>query len=238
MTSTQPRPTTTQALPGRAAAAPLPRPLPPAPDRRHRLAGRWRHDRATGAWAWSREMRALHGLPAGATPSTETMVAAQHAADRPRTLEALAAAVDTAQAFCLEVRLRVPGDRHRRVLLLGEPVIDADGRVTAVEGMVLESPPAAPAGDRLQELETELAQLRTAMASRAPIEQAKGVLMLLTGCAEQAAFDLLAHISSHTHRKVRDVALDLVASASGRQPLPAGVREILRDACPPGAPGH
>ena len=44
------------------------------------------------------------------------------------------------------------------------------------------------------------------MASRATIEQAKGILMLLTSCGDQVAFDLLAHISSHTHRKVRDVA--------------------------------
>jgi AmiR/NasT family two-component response regulator len=74
------------------------------------------------------------------------------------------------------------------------------------------------------------------MASRAVIEQAKGVLMLLTGCADQAAFDLLTHISSHTHRKVREIAQELVGSATGRDPLPADVKEILRDACPPSHP--
>jgi ANTAR domain len=87
--------------------------------------------------------------------------------------------------------------------------------------------------DRLRALEAEVEQLRTAMASRAVIEQAKGVLMVLSGCGEQAAFDLLTHISSHTHRKVRDVAADVVASASGRRALPPDVRAIVRDACPP-----
>ncbi len=87
--------------------------------------------------------------------------------------------------------------------------------------------------ERVQALESEVAQLRTAMASRAVIEQAKGVLMLLTGCGDERAFDLLTHISSHTHRKVRDVAAELVGSASGRVDLPADVRAILRDACPP-----
>jgi AmiR/NasT family two-component response regulator len=91
-------------------------------------------------------------------------------------------------------------------------------------------------GDRLQALEAEVAQLRTAMVSRAVIEQAKGVLMLLTGCTDQAAFDLLTHISSHTHRKVRDVAQELVGSATGRCPLPEDVKVILRDACPPSSP--
>jgi hypothetical protein len=91
----------------------------------------------------------------------------------------------------------------------------------------------AVADDRVRALETEVAQLRTAMASRAVIEQAKGVLMLLTGCGDERSFHLLTHISSHTHRKVREVAAELVASAAGRHDLPVDVREILRDACPP-----
>ena len=93
-------------------------------------------------------------------------------------------------------------------------------------------------GDRVHALEVEVAQLRTAMASRAVIEQAKGVLMLLTGCGDQVAFDLLTHMSSHTHRKVRDIAQELVASATGRSPLPDDVKVILRDACPPSTPMH
>jgi hypothetical protein len=97
-------------------------------------------------------------------------------------------------------------------------------------------PAAAAEVERVHELEREIEQLRTAMASRAVIEQAKGVLMLLTGCGEERSFGLLTHISSHTHRKVRDVAAELVASATGRVELPADVRAILRDACPPGSP--
>ena len=74
------------------------------------------------------------------------------------------------------------------------------------------------------------------MASRACIEQAKGILMLLTGCTDAVAFALLTHISGHTHRKVREVALAITASASGAAPLPADIRAIVRDACPPPAP--
>jgi ANTAR domain len=92
--------------------------------------------------------------------------------------------------------------------------------------------------DRVHALEVEVAQLRTAMLSRAVIEQAKGVLMLLTGCGDQVAFDLLTHISSHTHRKVRDIAQELVGSATGRSPLPDDIKAILRDACPPSTPMH
>jgi hypothetical protein len=90
--------------------------------------------------------------------------------------------------------------------------------------------------DQVAELRVELEQLRAAMASRATIEQAKGILMLLTTCGDQVAFDLLTHISSHTHRKVRDVAQAITESAAGHARLPADVRSILRDACPPGEP--
>ena len=86
---------------------------------------------------------------------------------------------------------------------------------------------------RVRALEVEVAQLRTAMASRAVIEQAKGILMLLAGCSEQVAFDVLTHISSTTHRKVRDLATALTDSACGRSPLPADVQDAIRDVCPP-----
>ena len=82
-------------------------------------------------------------------------------------------------------------------------------------------------------LETEIAQLRTAMSSRAAIEQAKGILMLLTSCGEQVAFDLLAHISSNSHRKVRDVAVAIVESAAGHAGLPEDIQALIRDVCPP-----
>ena len=96
--------------------------------------------------------------------------------------------------------------------------------------------PALADADRVHALEVEVAQLRTAMASRAVIEQAKGVLMLLTGCGDQVSFDLLTHISSHTHRKVRDIATVITDSAAGRCRLPADIRAIIRDACPPSQP--
>ena len=202
------------------------------------MAGRWRYERGTGEWWWSEEMSTLHGPdPDGLGPCTEALVAAQHPDDRPRTIDALSAAITAAQAFCLEVRVRAGGG-YRPVVLLGEPRLDEEGRVAAVEGLAVDSPRPGSGEDRVRAPETEGAQMRTAMTSRAPIEQAKGVLMLLTGCGDQVAFDLLAHISSHTHRKVRDVALDLVASASGQRPLSAEVREILRDACPPGGARH
>jgi ANTAR domain/PAS fold len=217
------------------AEAPLAEPAtPPSPPR---AAGRFRLDRSSGAWWWSPEMFDLHGLPPGSpTPDLETYLGLQHAADRERVHSALSAAHSSGRRFVLETRIVRAEGEERVVVLLGEPQLDPAGSVVCLEGMCVD-PGGSGAlgwdGARAEALAAEVGQLRAAMASRAPIEQAKGILMLLTNCSGQVAFDLLAHISSHTHRKVRDVATVITESAAGHAPLPDDVRAIIRDACPP-----
>jgi hypothetical protein len=216
---------------------PLPAPAADSPPVPASLTGRFRCDARGESWWWSPEMYSLHGRPAGAAePCIQFLIDGQHPADQRRTAAALAAA-RAGRPFALEVRMLHPAGRT--FVLAGEPQLDASGVVTAIEGVCVDVSDGrrTPDGDRVTDLETEVAQLRTAMASRAAIEQAKGILMLLTSCTDQVAFDLLAHISSHTHRKVREVAVAITESASGHGVLPADIREILRDACPP-APAH
>lgn len=55
--------------------------------------------------------------------------------------------------------------------------------------------------------------MRQAMASRAVIEQAKGVLMAQFGCSAEEAFSRLTTLSQHTNRKLRDVASGVVDRA-------------------------
>jgi len=59
----------------------------------------------------------------------------------------------------------------------------------------------------------EAENLRTAMESRAVIEQAKGIVMALHGCTADEAFRQLSRTSQNANRKLRDVASDLVAAA-------------------------
>jgi hypothetical protein len=204
-----------------------------------RLAARYRYDRRSSAWWWSPEMFSLHGLPGTAEPCTEVLLHHQHPDDRVRTLEALTVACTSGQPFTVQSRIVRPDGEQRTVVLLGEPEFEPSGGVCAVEGVFIDvtaSVPRSPEAERVQALEAEVGQLRSAMASRATIEQSKGILMLLTNCSEQVAFDLLAHISSHTHRKVRDVAQSITDSAAGAAGLPDDVRTIIRDACPPTPP--
>jgi len=59
------------------------------------------------------------------------------------------------------------------------------------------------------------AQMQEAMSSRAVIEQAKGILMAVSKCDEDEAFAKLVSISQRSHRKLRDVARELVQQAPG-----------------------
>jgi hypothetical protein len=216
-------------------------PGPPAPrlqdEESVRIAGRYRYDRRSGGWWWSPEMFMLHGLPPTAPqPDTETYLRYQHVEDRARLLAAMSGACSAGRDFALETRTIRADGQQRDVVIVGECRTDDQGVVTAVEGLAVDitecHPPGSPT-DRAQALQAEVGQMRAAMASRACIEQAKGILMLLTSCSDPVAFDLLAHISSHTHRKVRDIAQVITESATGHGQLPDDVRAIIRDACPP-----
>ncbi|OZC75277.1 hypothetical protein CH251_10970 [Rhodococcus sp. 06-462-5] len=56
--------------------------------------------------------------------------------------------------------------------------------------------------------------VQKALDNRAPIEQAKGILMAVHRIGPQAAFDMLAEQSQRTNRKLREIALDHVRWAS------------------------
>ncbi len=61
----------------------------------------------------------------------------------------------------------------------------------------------------------EVAQMKQALASRAQIEQAKGIIMAQERCGAEQAFAILVDLSSRSNRKLRDIAETVVAEASG-----------------------
>lgn len=65
------------------------------------------------------------------------------------------------------------------------------------------------------DLAEEAGQLREAMATRAPIEQAKGIIMALHGCAGDQAFAEIAEVSKRYNVKVARLAQLLVDGVGG-----------------------
>jgi GAF domain-containing protein len=63
------------------------------------------------------------------------------------------------------------------------------------------------------------AQLEAAMAGRAVIEQAKGVIMAVNSVDEEKAFDMLRRASQAENRKLRLIAVEVVNAAVSGQPV-------------------
>jgi hypothetical protein len=78
--------------------------------------------------------------------------------------------------------------------------------------------------EEIRALRREVDQLREGMASRAVIERAKGILMQGRTISEARAFELLNELSQRSHRKLRDVAADVVSGTLGL-PVPATAPE-------------
>ena len=100
-------------------------------------------------------------------------------------------------------------DRHRWRPRAGADQTCWDGGVTAAESAGADALLASTV-DRLR---TELDGLRQAMASRAVIEQAKGILMAQHRCGPDQAFDLLRRASQHRNVKVSELAQKVRAHA-------------------------
>ncbi|RLP86397.1 GAF and ANTAR domain-containing protein [Micromonospora sp. CV4] len=83
----------------------------------------------------------------------------------------------------------------------------------------------ALANAQLYDSTTTLArQMQEAMASRAVIEQAKGIIMAERRCTPEQAFAILSKVSQDSNRKVREVAQAMVERAA----RPSGVERAAR----------
>jgi AmiR/NasT family two-component response regulator len=64
-------------------------------------------------------------------------------------------------------------------------------------------------------------QMRAAMASRATIEQAKGMIMVQNRCSAEEAFEILRGASTSRNVKLRDIAEDMVRAVAKAPDAPA-----------------
>ncbi|UYQ62714.1 ANTAR domain-containing protein [Streptomyces peucetius] len=79
------------------------------------------------------------------------------------------------------------------------------------------------------ELRADNEQLGQALASRAVIDQACGMMMAMAPCPSDRAWDLLVDVSQRCNIKLRDVAEALVATTKDRT-LPEPIQRELRRA--------
>jgi PAS domain S-box-containing protein len=197
--------------------------------------GRYRLELATGQWAWSDEVYVMHGFePGQIVPTTPLMLSHKHPDDRARVDGLLRRAAETGQPFSSVHRIRDAQGKTRTLAVTGQGRRDpATGRVTELFGYfidVTESHREAAARDAT-------ASIQASAERRAVIEQAKGVLMVVYGIDEEAAFDLLRQASNLANIAVRDIAYSLVHLFSGPGvtvfPTREAIDEFLEKPVPP-----
>jgi hypothetical protein len=82
-------------------------------------------------------------------------------------------------------------------------------------------------GEDVELLRSQNDQLRRALAARAVIDQARGMVMVLTPCTRGAARSLLVNVSRQSDTKLTVVAAAMVAAWEG-EPLPDRMQRALR----------
>ncbi|PZR53189.1 diguanylate cyclase [Xylanimonas oleitrophica] len=201
--------------------------------------GRYRLDLATGRWAWSDEVFAMHGFrPGEVVPTTEMMLSHKHPEDRARVDGVLREAASTGDAFSSVHRIYDAQGKVRTLAVTGQGRKDPDtGQVVELIGYFID----------VTEAQREVAQreaTRSILASaerRAAIEQAKGVLMVAYSVDGEEAFQRLRLASNTLNIAVRDLADWLVRwfSRPGREKFPTAqeIEQFLADPEPPPAEG-
>jgi len=99
--------------------------------------GHWRIEPDTGRQVWSDEVYRIHGLtPQASAPTSEAALRFYHPDDRGRVTAAIAEAVRRGVDMAFQARVVRPDGAVRRVVCRGTTERGADGRVTAVVGVL------------------------------------------------------------------------------------------------------
>ena len=126
----------------------------------------------------------------------------------------------TRQAFSSRHRIIDVQGRVHHVVVVGDLLREIDGTVIGTHGYYVDITPS-----EREHQDQVTAAVAVIAAERAGIEQAKGMLMLIYGMDEPAAFELLKWRSQETNVKLRllaaQIAADFVA-LSGSRELPSG----------------
>ncbi len=171
------------------------------------LAPRLRHVPADGSWWWSPECWALHGFEAGDVVLTTELVLAHVAPeDRHRWWTTFTGAPE--RPVHTRFRLRdAHGEEHQVVAVCRRA---ADGTLEA--DLVDVTRLVAAEGSRLA-----TTQIAASAASRATIEQAKGLLAATFGVTPETGFALLREASMRSNVSLRTIAEGIVRHVIDRR---------------------
>ncbi len=184
-------------------------------------AGEFRFTLADQRWEWSDEVARLFGYEPGTIePTTELLLSHQHPDDRADLEAVIEKVIEGHEPFCGRQRIIDTAGATREVIVIADYESDDHGTVTGTTGYYVDLT------DALEEERNDIINdlLPEVIASRAPIEQAKGVLALVYGLNAEQAFAVLKWRSHHTNTKIRALSARLVKEANAIDPNGGGLR--------------
>ena len=158
-------------------------------------------------WEWSEQVQRMHGYePGTVTPTTELVLAHKHPEDRGEVAKTIDEMLLARRAFSTRHRILDTRGVVHQVVVVGDLLTDRQDVVIGTHGYYVD---ITPSSDRARE---DLISARVAEITehRAVIEQAKGMLMLVYGLDDDAAFDLLRWRSQSSNVKLRRLAEKIV----------------------------
>ncbi|MFR9751874.1 PAS and ANTAR domain-containing protein [Nocardia sp. 004] len=181
--------------------------------------GRFRFWSTDQRWEWSDEAAAIYGYARGAQPSTELLLEHRHPDDRTLVTQ-VAAAMCTGEPFCARHRIIDTAGRVHHIIVVADRMLGEQGVLLGVTGYFVD------VSDTLEENRQEILDgtLPELIESRAVIEQAKGVLMVVYGIKAEQAFRVLQWRSQETNIKLRALAQKLVTEILAMDGAPAAQR--------------
>lgn len=158
-------------------------------------------------WEWSEQVQRMHGYePGTVTPTTELVLAHKHPEDRHEVAKTIDEMLLARRAFSTRHRIVDTRGVVHQVVVVGDLLTDQQDVAIGTHGYYVD---ITPSSDRTRE---DLISERVAEITehRAVIEQAKGMLMLIYGLDDDAAFDLLRWRSQSSNVKLRRLAAKIV----------------------------
>lgn len=171
-------------------------------------AGWFRFYFADQRWEWSEQVQRMHGYePGTVTPTTELVLAHKHPADRPQVAASIDTMIRRRQPFSTRHRIVDTRGNTHHVVVVGDQFCDADDQVIGTHGFYIDVT-STSSRKREDAISTKVAEIAE---RRGAIDRTKGMLMLVYGIDEDAAFNLLKSLS-----QVRNLKLGVLAEQIGR----------------------
>jgi ANTAR domain/PAS fold len=162
-------------------------------------------------WEWSEQVQLMYGYePGTVTPTTELVLSHKHPDDYQQVAATLDDMRRTHTTFSTRHRIIDARGAVHSVVVIGDQLYEEDGELIGTHGFYVD---VTPSGALHDELVT--AAVAEIAENRAPIEQVKGMLMLIYRLDTDAAFELLKWRSQETNVKLRILAEQLLSDFAG-----------------------